>query len=54
MAARERGVNWKYAGREDPDSDAKPKLGFALPVVGEKDKIRMRRYAPVRTLLMRR
>jgi len=36
--------------REDPD--AKPTLGFALPGVGEKN--RMRRYAPVRTMHVKR
>ncbi len=32
--------------RKDPDPDAKPTVGFALPRVGDK----MRRYAPVRSL----
>ena len=31
--------------------DAKPTVGFALPLVGEKDKEKMRRYAPVRKIL---
>ena len=34
------------AGREEKDPDAKPTVGFALPRVGDKRK--MRRSAPVR------
>ena len=35
-------------GRKEKDPDVKPTVGFTLPRVGGKEK--MRRYAPVRTL----